>query len=1207
MAEINERRRAEEALRISEQRLQDILDNTTAVVFVKDLDLRYLLVNREYERRHQVRRDQICGKTDFDIFPRNVAETVRANDRNVIEAGTPIQFEEAVPITEGERQYIVVKFLLRDRTTKPYAICGIATDITDLKRAEELQARRARQAALRADIHAAFCVGTETALQTMLQRGAEAVVRHLDAAFARIWTLNDRQKLLELQASAGLYTRLDDEHSRVPVGQFQVGLIAEERKPHLTNDLLNDIRVGHPDWAKQERMVSFAGYPLLVEGRLVGVVAMFGRKHLAPDTLEALEAVADTLSQGIERKRAEEKLGRLNRTLRTAYECNQALVRATDENELLRSICRILVEVGGLRMAWVGYREFNQEKTVRPVARAGYEDGYLEAVNITWADTERGRGPVGTAIRTSTTSWNNDILTDPNMAPWRADAVKRGYASAIALPLMSQGEAFGALALYAGDCDAFSGGTIEQYTDLANNLAYGVAALRTLEERKRAESEVRQLNASLEKRVVERTIELVRSNDQLKRAEEQLRKRGEQVQKHRDVLLGLARSDKSDLAKALQTICSLSAATLEVARVSYWSLRQNGSIIACEVLYLSDVESSDEQFKGTQLSFSDCPAYFEALASKQPIVADHASRHPATSGLAENYLKPLGICSMLDAPVWLRGEVVGVLCHEHTGHARDWSAEEIDFVSSLASMVSLALEESSRRRSEHLLRESEEKFRALFEGTSQAVVLHDENGIFEANLSWLQLLGYSSLDEVIGKHPADVSTAIQPGGERAEVLAAKHIADARAKGSARFEWMVMRRDGTEIPIEVFLTPIQLCGRQLFQAVCIDITVRKRAEEKLRRSEAQLRKTEARFSTAFRGSPVNISILRLSDKKFVEANDAFVRWSGLSRDEILGHDSEELGMWVNLDDRARFLANLERDGSLREVECQLRNRRGIVHTIVQSADIIEINREPHILAIGLDITQRKQVEVEMLRTLAREKELGQLRSNFVSMVSHEFRTPLGIIQSSSEILEDYLDQLEPSERKDHLQSIRKNTRRMAELMEEALLIGSFDAGKMEFKVVSLDLGTFVRRLVAEVLSATNRRCPIELSLAEIPAEFKGDERLLRHIFTNLLTNAVKYSDVDRVVRFELGRVEGEIVCDIRDQGIGIPDADREWLFNAFHRGHNVSDRPGTGLGLVIVKRCVDLHGGSIKVESKLGEGTTMTVRLPISRPASPDAY
>ena len=107
---------------------------------------------------------------------------------------------------------------------------------------------------------------------------------------------------------------------------------------------------------------------------------------------------------------------------------------------------------------------------------------------------------------------------------------------------------------------------------------------------------------------------------------------------------------------------------------------------------------------------------------------------------------------MLDAPVWVSGKVVGVLCHEHIGPPRDWSAEEIDFVSALASMVSLALEESNRARSEHLLRESEEKFRALFEGTSQAVVLHDENGILEVNPSCLQLLGYSRLEEVIGKH-----------------------------------------------------------------------------------------------------------------------------------------------------------------------------------------------------------------------------------------------------------------------------------------------------------------------------------------------------------------------------------------------------------------------------------------------------------------------
>ncbi len=1063
-AQVDERQRAEEALRASEQRLQDILDNTTAVVFVKDLELRYILVNREYERRHQVQREEIRGKTDFDIHPHDVAETVRANDQDVIEAGSPIQFEESVPMAEGDRQYVVVKFLLRDRSAKPYAVCGIATDITELKRAEEFQARRARQAALRVDIHAAFAGGAENDLQTMLQRSAQTVVRHLEGAFARIWTLNDRENVLELQASEGLDACLEGEQARVPVGKLMVGRVALERKPYLTNRIVNDGRTGHSEDGKPPGIVSFVGYPLLVEGRLVGVLAMFAGKILGQDILETLEVVADGIAQGIDRKRSEEKLARLNRTLQTLYQCNQALVRATEEYELLRAICRILVEVGGLRMAWVGYREFDANKTVRPVAHAGYEAGYLEQIDISWGDSDRGHGPMGTAIRTGVTCWNRNILTDPKMALWRDEALRRHYISSISVPLMGHGEAFGALALYADEADAFTESAIEQYTDLANNLAYGVMALRTRQERRRAESEIRQLNASLEKRVAERTIELVRSNDQLKRAEEWLRQHGEQVQRHRDVLLELARADKSDLEKALQKICSLAATTLEVARVSYWSLQENNSAIACEVLYLSEAASCDERFKGTRLGFSDCPAYFEALGTKRPIVADRVLRNPATRGLAENYLKPLGISSMLDAPVWVCGEVVGVLCHEHTGLPRDWSAEEIDFVSALASMVSLALEESGRTHSEHLLRESEE----------------------------------------------------------------------------------------------------------------------------------------RFSKAFRACPVPITVLRFSDKKFVEANDAFVRWFGLSRESILGRDSEELGIWVNLDDRVKFLADLERRGSLREVECQLRSWRGTVHTIVQSADIIEINREPHMLVIGLDVTQRKQAEAELYRTLAREKELGQLRSSFVSTVSHEFRTPLGIIQSSAEILEDYLDRLLPAERTEHLQSIRKNTRRMAGLMEEALLIGSLDSGKMEFKAASLELETFVRRLVEEVLSATFRRCPIELSVAELPAEIQADKRLLRHIFTNLLTNAVKYSDAGREVRFELGCEEAEVVSVIRDQGIGIPESDREWLFNAFQRGHNVSDQPGTGLGLVIVKRCVDLHGGSIQVESTLGRGTAVTIRLPMHR-------
>jgi signal transduction histidine kinase len=261
---------------------------------------------------------------------------------------------------------------------------------------------------------------------------------------------------------------------------------------------------------------------------------------------------------------------------------------------------------------------------------------------------------------------------------------------------------------------------------------------------------------------------------------------------------------------------------------------------------------------------------------------------------------------------------------------------------------------------------------------------------------------------------------------------------------------------------------------------------------------------------------------------------------------------------------------------------------------------------HIIqAVVNDIGPRKQAEAELLKALAREKELGELKSNFVSLVSHEFRTPLGIILSSAEILRDYLEQLAPEERQQHLDSIRKSTRRMAELMEEVLLLGRFEAGRMDFHPEPLDLATFCRRLVDEVRAATNTAGPIALDLPASASEAVADERLLRHVFTNLLANAVKYAPPGSPVEFSVQREGAFAVCRVTDRGIGIPEEDREWLFRAFHRGRNVGDRPGTGLGLVIVKRCLELHGGRIAVDSAPGRGTTFTVRLPLfSPPASP---
>lgn len=171
---------------------------------------------------------------------------------------------------------------------------------------EREYSRRAKQATLAADVAGALARGTS--LRSVLQRCAEAVVRNLDAAFARIWTLDDEGTTLELQASAGMYTHLDGAHARVRLGMLKIGRIAADAEPHLTNEVATDPWVSDREWARRERLNSFAGYPLAFQGRVVGVLAMFSRRTLANDTVDALAAISDTIAVGIERVRADEEL-----------------------------------------------------------------------------------------------------------------------------------------------------------------------------------------------------------------------------------------------------------------------------------------------------------------------------------------------------------------------------------------------------------------------------------------------------------------------------------------------------------------------------------------------------------------------------------------------------------------------------------------------------------------------------------------------------------------------------------------------------------------------------------------------------------------------------------------------------------------------------------------------------------------------------------
>jgi PAS domain S-box-containing protein len=261
----------------------------------------------------------------------------------------------------------------------------------------------------------------------------------------------------------------------------------QTRFPESLEQVVNQV-IDKGQWAGELRHTTSRGKELVVESRWALRLGEDGKPT------EFLEVDRDITS----RKIVEEKLRRADRAFRTLSECNQAVIRQTDERQLLHHICRIVVEVGGYRMAWVGFAEHDEKKTVRPVAHAGYDDGYLDKACITWADEERGRGPTGTAIRTGETCVSKNAFENPSFEPWRMDAYQRGYASSIALPLVVEAKTTGALTIYAPEPDAFDEREVPFLKSLSENLAYGITSIRSTIERRRSEEALKVYTARLE-------------------------------------------------------------------------------------------------------------------------------------------------------------------------------------------------------------------------------------------------------------------------------------------------------------------------------------------------------------------------------------------------------------------------------------------------------------------------------------------------------------------------------------------------------------------------------------------------------------------------------------------------------------------------------------------------------------------------------------
>ncbi|MBN1679684.1 MAG: PAS domain S-box protein [Anaerolineae bacterium] len=395
----------------------------------------------------------------------------------------------------------------------------------------------------------------------------------------------------------------------------------------------------------------------------------------------------------------------------------------------------------------------------------------------------------------------------------------------------------------------------------------------------------------------------------------------------------------------------------------------------------------------------------------------------------------------------------------------------------------------------------------------------------------------------------------------------------------------------------------------FLALVEDITENKRTEDALQQYATRLEEmveqrtialaqSKEQFETILNSSS-DVIIMVGADGMIQQTNPAFERAFGIHRHDVLNRSIASMLASSQVDDIMNTLYDVIQSKQPYRIEVGMCKRDGTVFDADMAlSPIAEENGSVSGVVCSIrDISQRKQMLSQLRQTLERQVELSTLKTRFIETVSHEFRTPLAIIQSTSELLKRYYEKMSVEQREQKLDRIEQAIQRMVDLLDDVLAISDTEMSNVQPRPTLFNLTQFCADIVREVQTQTNETHKVEFVSQGECEQAVMDQILVRNIVIHLLNNAIKFSSPSSEVIFNLGCDDRQAIFHIEDKGIGIPEAEKENLFLVFHRAMNVGTIPGTGLGLAIVKQSVELHGGTIVFDSEEGVGTSFTVVLP----------